>query len=190
MPAPPRTVWKLSGSPAAAGLARSRIRAALAAWGLEACAEDAVLMASELVANAAVHGSGPIEVTLRIRRGGADASALVCEVTDRSLRMPRARIAGPDAVSGRGLTILAALSSANGVRRTWPGKTAWFEIALPPSASQAQPASPAPPRRAGQRGAGTGWRPLEGAGLRPALEQARDAERARETVMGHEAEIG
>jgi hypothetical protein len=111
-------------------------------------------------------------------------------VTDRSPRMPHPRAAGPGTVSGRGLTILAALSSASGVRRTGPGKTAWFEIALTPIAPQAPAVSPAPRRRTGQQGVGASWRPLEGAGLRPALEQARDAERAQETVMGYEAEIG
>jgi hypothetical protein len=78
MPALPRTVWKLSARPAAAGLARSRIRAALAAWGLEACAEDAVLMASELVANAVCTArarsrshSGSVRVAPKRRRSYA-----------------------------------------------------------------------------------------------------------------------
>ena len=189
-PAPPHAVWKLSARPAAVGLARSRIRAELAAWGLEACAEDAVLMASELVTNAVVHGSGPIEVTLRVRQGGAGTRALVCEVTDRSPRMPHARRAGPDTAGGRGLAILAALSSTSGARRTGPGKTAWFEIVLPPSAPQAQAASPAPCHRAGQQGMRASWTPLAGTGLRPALERSRDGERGHEAAMGYEADIG
>ena len=190
IPALPHAVWKLSARPTAVRLARSRIRAELAAWGLEACAEDTVLMASELVTNAVVHGSGPIEVTLRVRQGGADTWALVCEVTDRSPRMPHARRAGPDTAGGRGLAILAALSSASGARRAGPGKTAWFEIVLPPSAPQAHAASPASRHRAGQQGMRASWTPLAGTGLRPALERSRDAERADEAAMGYEAEIG
>lgn len=184
----PRIAWELAASPAAAGQARSRIRAALATWGLEACAEDAALLASELVANAVVHGAGPVEVTLQMRQSGT-TTALVCEVTDRSPRMPHPRAAGADAVHGRGLAIVSALASASGVRPTRLGKTAWFEITLPPTAPQAQPAAPSPRARAGQS-VPTGWKPLARAGLRQALEQVPAADEAQKTVTGHEADIG
>ncbi|GAB7193186.1 ATP-binding protein [Kineococcus sp. NUM-3379] len=90
-----------------------------------------LLVGSELVTNAVVHGSGP--VLLRI---GADAGALLLEVGDSSPAAPRARAAGPGAVDGRGIHLLALLSSAWGVRPDAPGKTVWCRIpfATPPLA--------------------------------------------------------
>ena len=184
----PRIAWELPASPAAAAQARSRIRATLAAWGLAACAEDTALLASELIANAAVHGSGPVEVTLQMRQSGT-ATALVCEVTDQSPRMPRRRAAGPNALNGRGLAIVSALASACGVRPTGAGKSAWFEIALPPGTPQAGIPAPAARWEAGQS-ARAGWKPNPGAGLRLGLEQAGEADGSQRTVMGYEAEIG
>ena len=45
--------------------ARSAIRAALTGWGLPGLADDAELLTSELIANAAEHGTGPIGLTVR-----------------------------------------------------------------------------------------------------------------------------
>ena len=84
-----------------------------------------LLLGSELVTNAVVHGGGPVRL-----RVGAAGGALLLEVADTSPAPPLARAAGPDALHGRGVHLLALLSSAWGVRPDPPGKTVWCRIAL------------------------------------------------------------
>ena len=111
--------------------ARSTIRQALAAWGMGHLSDDAELLASELVANAAEHGDGnPISLALRRHAGPDGQPGITCEVTDTSPAMPRRIEADPDAERGRGLAIVAALAQSSGVRATHGGKTSWFTLAL------------------------------------------------------------
>ena len=108
--------------------ARAVVRRALAAWGIEDPDGDSELLASEVVANAAEHGGGPIRLSLR--RDPGDRGGIRCEVTDSSPAVPRLREAGPGEERGRGLAIVSALASESGVRATVAGKTAWFTLAL------------------------------------------------------------
>ncbi|MHB1820599.1 MAG: ATP-binding protein, partial [Streptosporangiaceae bacterium] len=62
--------------------ARAVVRQALAAWGIEDPDRDGELLASEVVANAAEHGRGPIRLSLR--RDPEDPAGITCEVTDTS----------------------------------------------------------------------------------------------------------
>jgi anti-sigma regulatory factor (Ser/Thr protein kinase) len=111
--------------------ARAAIRQALAAWGMDHLSDDAELLASELVANAAEHGDGaPISLALRRHTEPGGRPGLTCEVTDTSPVMPQCRAPGPDAERGRGLAIVAALAHSSGVRTTGVGKTTWFTLAL------------------------------------------------------------
>lgn len=57
--------WQWPAEAATASRARQATRRALTAWQLEQIAADAVLVVSELVANACLHGGGPVTVTLR-----------------------------------------------------------------------------------------------------------------------------
>ena len=82
-----------------------------------------LLVGSELVTNAVVHGGAPVLLHI-----GADAGALLLEVGDSSPAAPLARAAGPGAVDGRGMHLLTLLSSAWGVRPDPPGKTVWCRI--------------------------------------------------------------
>ena len=82
------------------------------------------LLASELVGNVIRHARGPI--TLRLLR----SRALVCEVTDRSLTMPRIRHAADMDEGGRGLQLVAALADRWGARGTDSGKCIWTEQSL------------------------------------------------------------
>jgi anti-sigma regulatory factor (Ser/Thr protein kinase) len=123
---------ELPASLASAREARAAVRRALARWGLDSLAADAALLASELVANAAEHGDGkPIRIALRPERGRDGRPGLVCQVTDSSPVMPRAREAGPERERGRGLAIVAALARTSGVTAGPAGKTAWFTLAAP-----------------------------------------------------------
>jgi anti-sigma regulatory factor (Ser/Thr protein kinase) len=108
--------------------ARSAVRRALIAWGIDDPDGDAELLASELVANAAEHASSPIG--LAIRHAQPDGQrGITCEITDASpgLRPSQAR---PYAERGRGLSIVTALAASSGVRAEPVGKTTWFTLVL------------------------------------------------------------
>jgi anti-sigma regulatory factor (Ser/Thr protein kinase) len=111
--------------------ARAAIRQTLAGWGMDHLSDDAELLASELVANAAEHGDGkPISLALRHDAEPGEQPGLTCEVTDTSPAMPRRTQPGPDAARGRGLAIVDALAQSSGVRASHTGKTTWFTLAL------------------------------------------------------------
>jgi anti-sigma regulatory factor (Ser/Thr protein kinase) len=111
--------------------ARSAVRQALADWGMNHLSDDAELLASELVANAAEHGDGkPIGLALRRHAEPDQEPGITCEVTDGSPAMPRRLVPGPDAERGRGLAIVNALARSSGVRASQAGKTSWFTLAL------------------------------------------------------------
>ena len=111
--------------------ARATVRQALAAWGMEHLGDDAALLTSELVANAAEHGDGtPIGLTVRRHAKPDEQPGITCEVTDTSPAMPRRTAPGPDAERGRGLAIVDSLARSSGVRASQAGKTTWFTLAL------------------------------------------------------------
>ena len=96
---------------------------------------DAELVVTELVTNAVLHGSPPVVV--RLERD--DVGARI-EVQDQGVRPPmRIRDAG-QAMTGRGLALVAALSRSWGAdKRESGGKVVWAEL------SSADEATPSPP---------------------------------------------
>jgi anti-sigma regulatory factor (Ser/Thr protein kinase) len=116
---------------ASARQARAAVRQALAAWGMDRLSDDAELLASELVANAAEHGDDqPIGLALRRNAEPGGQPGITCEVTDTSPALPQRMEPGPDAERGRGLAIVEALARSSGVRASQAGKTSWFTLAL------------------------------------------------------------
>jgi signal transduction histidine kinase len=81
------------------------------------------MAASELISNAVLHGRTPFVVTVR-----AIESGVRVEVTDGNRLLPRPKQPSPDAVTGRGLAIVAKVATAWGVEPTVEGKTVWFEL--------------------------------------------------------------
>ncbi|QOV37215.1 SpoIIE family protein phosphatase [Streptomyces ferrugineus] len=132
--------WPLPKDPRAAGQARTLIRGQLAAWDLEALTPTTELLASELVGNVIRHAKGPLR--LRLLHG----AALICEVFDGSLTMPRIRRATDTDEGGRGLQLITALSQRWGTRYTPTGKCIWTEQALqtPPDTPRDAHGRPAP----------------------------------------------
>jgi anti-sigma regulatory factor (Ser/Thr protein kinase) len=122
---------ELPAEPASARRARSAVRRALAAWGIDDLTGDFELLVSEVIANAAEHAGGR-RIGLAISRydepGGQ--AGITCEITDSSPVRPRPHEATPDDERGRGLAIVAALATASGVRTGPAGKTTWFTLAL------------------------------------------------------------
>ncbi|MBL7490598.1 ATP-binding protein [Frankia sp. AgB1.9] len=96
--------------------------------------ETAVLLTSETVTNAIVHGGPPAHLVIRVSPG-----IIRVEVTDSTDRLPVVVPARPDATNGRGIGLVDALATRWGVQRHSGGKTVWFEI------SQASPTNSPPP---------------------------------------------
>lgn len=117
----------LPKDPLSAGRARRFIRdfCAAAELGEELC-EKAALLVSELVTNAITHGRS--RATLVAERPGVCLRVAVLD-TDLDLA-PGAGDRGPDAESGRGLRIVAAVADRWGVEATGEGKAVWFELDL------------------------------------------------------------
>ena len=103
--------------------ARRGARAAVEAWGLEDLDWLVAQLVSEVATNAVLHAGTPFDVMLRF-----DGHRLRCEVADTSPRLPRTRHYASDSTTGRGLHLLAELSSDWGVDRRGDGKTVWFEL--------------------------------------------------------------
>src|SRR4051794_38145869 len=86
--------------------------------------DAAELIITELMTNAALHGRGP--VTVRVRAAGTRVRV---EVQDTGHGVPMIPAQSTDAMTGRGLRLVAALSAAWGVEPTGQGgKTVWAEL--------------------------------------------------------------
>jgi anti-sigma regulatory factor (Ser/Thr protein kinase) len=114
--------------PESARDARLLVCRALDAWGLSALRDSAVLVMSELVANAVDHACGPV-VRLSVART-AERRVRVT-VADMDRRPPRAGNADPLDERGRGLLLVAAVSQRWGVERSPSGKQVWADLAAP-----------------------------------------------------------
>lgn len=86
-------------------------------------ADDVTLLVSELASNAVRHARSPFTVAV-----GCDAAIVRVEVTDDSPLLPVPQRPPVEAVTGRGLMIVEALSRRWGVEPTGSGKTVWFEV--------------------------------------------------------------
>ena len=105
-------------------MARAFVRGAVDGSGIGAeTLSDVLLLTSEVVTNAALHGGGAVEIRL-VQRDGR----VRIEVDDGSVEVPSERRYGPDATTGRGLGLLTALASSWGVAPRKGGKTVWFEV--------------------------------------------------------------
>jgi hypothetical protein len=121
----PRRI-SLAAEPAAAAEARSQVRAAICAWDVPVDPSVAVLLTSELVTNALANEAGlSIMLVITCARG-----ALRVDVHDTSWFAPVLVDAPPDAEAGRGLMLVASLSSDWGFYRTVAGKAVYFTLAF------------------------------------------------------------
>lgn len=114
-------------------MARPHVQAVGIGWHPDV-RDVAVLLTSELVANAVVHTTGP--VTLSVQDGIGQVRVEVVDGDSRPLRQP-GDPGSETAESGRGLQIVDALASAWGSdhRPDAAGKTTWFELPHPPASS-------------------------------------------------------
>jgi len=110
---------ELASTPAA----RRFLRDVLERSGHDRWVQDGELALSEVLTNAVLHANTPVTVTVRV----AD-DAVEVEVLDRNPSLPAARGYGATATTGRGMGLVAALTSACGVRPVDGGKVVWFRV--------------------------------------------------------------
>lgn len=114
------------GETRAIPVARQWAEGRLAACGFDGMLGDALLVVSELVTNAVVHGGGMVTVRLR-----PTASGVRIEVADSGAGEPEVREAPPEGelrAGGYGLLIVDALSDRWGVEREGTAKTVWAHV--------------------------------------------------------------
>jgi PAS domain S-box-containing protein len=117
-------IWDLAPDFAGVAEARRRAAAQVDAWGLAEARFVTELVVSELVTNAIRYGAEPIQLRLVYDR------SLICEVSDGSSTSPHLRRARDFDEGGRGLLLVAQLTTRWGTRHSSTGKTIWTEQAL------------------------------------------------------------
>ncbi len=125
---PPRVV-ELPATRSAPRQGREFVRAALDDWRLEALAETAALLVSEVVTNAVVHARSAS--TLCVER--TDGVVRIT-VTDRGSGVAQRGRRGAGVVGGHGLALVDTLARRWGARRLDGGHEVWFD--LPVSADE------------------------------------------------------
>lgn len=125
-------VLTLPAQPSSVSAARRFLSSRLAAQHVldTTVASDAVLVVSELVTNAVLHGREPIvvEVSFADETTMGTPAAVRIVVSDASPVPPAMRDYGDGASTGRGLALIASLSRRWGVEVAEPGKAVWVEL--------------------------------------------------------------
>ena len=109
-------------------MARRFVADTLGPWADVELVDAAELLVTELVTNAVVHARSRARVLI-ITTG--DRSDVRIEVHDNAYEPPRMGGFDPEAVSGRGLALVDAMSDRWGVEPdgpSRPGKRIWFEL--------------------------------------------------------------
>ncbi len=111
-----------------AALARHRLVSTLAGGVDDDVLADVVSVVSELVGNSVRHArplpGGGVQVACELR-----PDAVEIRVTDGgSVDLPHVRRVGPEAVGGRGLSIVAAIADRWGVVQDGEGQCVWAEL--------------------------------------------------------------
>lgn len=123
---------ELTDAPDAARTGRHFVQQRLQLLGADDVIDDAALVAAELLANAVQHGERPIRVCVR-----RTAASVRVEVHDASPRSPIRPTASLTNMTGRGLTLVDALSAHWGVQREpGNGKSVWADLVADPAASR------------------------------------------------------
>jgi anti-sigma regulatory factor (Ser/Thr protein kinase) len=115
----------LPSAPEAAAEARRYVQAAIEAWGVAADPYVAALLTSELVTNAIRYASKTVKLFVTCSCGH-----LRVYVHDTSRERPVVLDTCIDAEDGRGLTLVASLSTDWGFYATSTGKAVYFTLAL------------------------------------------------------------
>lgn len=125
--ATPRSELTLPADARSAGVAREWARCSACQEHARDVLEEALLLITELVTNAVLHGGPPIILSMN-----CDGAVLHVRVRDGATAAPAVRAAGPQDEGGRGLTLVELLTSTWGVvpvaDNYGAGKAVWFEL--------------------------------------------------------------
>jgi PAS domain S-box-containing protein len=114
----------LAPEPASAGQARRLVRQTLERADRDVWADAGELAVSEVVSNAVLHAHTSLTVRVVVRQ-----DRLEVEVRDGSPALPQQRRYGVSATTGRGMVLVAALTTSCGVTSLGDeGKVVWFTI--------------------------------------------------------------
>lgn len=105
------------------GEARRFCQRTLEEWGLGSCEAPVSVVVTELATNAVLHAHSSFSVTLSY-----EGQVLRVGVTDHSPRVPVTKSHSVNAMSGRGLHLVAAYADAWGVEQHEDGKTVWASV--------------------------------------------------------------
>ena len=114
----------LPGTRADVGAGRRFVRDTVERWGHAEVAEDAALVASELITNAVLHARTRLEVIVR-----RHDDRIRIEVSDGNRNLPRMRQHTVQSGTGRGLHLVAAVAADWGAEARHDDKTVWVELA-------------------------------------------------------------
>jgi anti-sigma regulatory factor (Ser/Thr protein kinase) len=103
--------------------ARRFVMEALTGLDAAGACDDVVMLVSELATNAVIHARTPYTIVL-----SREGNTVRVGVHDLSAVIPRRRAYGLDATTGRGLRLVASISSAWGIEVENGGKVVWFEV--------------------------------------------------------------
>jgi anti-sigma regulatory factor (Ser/Thr protein kinase) len=114
----------LRAEPGSVPRARRFVEQVLVGWGLDDLVWTATLLVSELTTNACLHARTPMTVTLERTETGA----VRLGVDDGSAVAPQMRHYAEEATTGRGMRLVASLSTRSGVQPLPQGKSVWVEL--------------------------------------------------------------
>ena len=120
----------LSDDPREVASARHQLSDHLAEHGVpEEITDTAVLLMSELVTNAILHGEPPVELLVHGQKDGLRVEVCDNDRDSFALLQPRADAAAYR-LGGRGLQLVDSLAARWGACLEGPAKSVWFEIDL------------------------------------------------------------
>jgi anti-sigma regulatory factor (Ser/Thr protein kinase) len=136
--------------PGQAGQVRAARRFVTGTLGPEhPCAEIAVLLVSELVANSVQHSRSALDggkITIAVASGSGEAAGVRVEVTDDgAATLPMVCKARIEVENGRGMFLVDCLATAWGYQRCGHATTTWFELAAERETAGVGPVAGPPP---------------------------------------------
>ncbi len=121
---------RVPSAPASVARVRKLLRRDLASLPAET-REEAAIVASELVCNAVRHGSGLEDGKVAVQWAIGERGVEITVTDGGGPSVPAMRVAPPTATWGRGLSIVAQLTSGWGVDRVAGRTTVWAVIPVP-----------------------------------------------------------
>jgi CheY-like chemotaxis protein/anti-sigma regulatory factor (Ser/Thr protein kinase) len=121
-----QTALELPNDLTSATLARRFVRETLVGWDMEHLMDSALLVTSELAANAVTHADSGFRIQLSLAR-----TTLRIDVSDSGSGTPEPQPPSASAEHGRGMHLIDALTTAWGLDAApGTGKVVWAELAL------------------------------------------------------------